>query len=197
MFFIIAACVLQELLVRIHLPGVQRAQQAQLKVELQTLSLHVAGKYTLRLPLPCAVREADSTARFNGSKHELEVTLPVVLQPTSVAAVAAVTGGVSIEQPLDSRDLAASDRGTGGVIEAASSSQQAATADTSASTASAVSSSSGAVISEALQTSSSHSQLQEQGNSAQLGSNKPSLTDNQRKWLGATSGSLIQRRITA
>ena len=65
-------------MVRVHLPGVQQANQAQLNIESQTLSVSVPGRYHLSLPLPYKVAETDGTATFNAAKQQLEVTLPVV-----------------------------------------------------------------------------------------------------------------------
>ena len=73
---------LQELVVRIKLPGVQQANQAHLNIELQKLTLSVAARYHLQLPLPYRVAEAEGTASFNSAKQLLEVILPVL--PRSV-----------------------------------------------------------------------------------------------------------------
>lgn len=63
------------------LVGVQQASQAQLDIQPHSLSLSVPGKYSLDLPLPYKVAEADGSASFNAAKQQLEVTLPIVPPP--------------------------------------------------------------------------------------------------------------------
>lgn len=72
-------------MVRIHLPGTQHAKQAELNVESQQLTLTVAGKYHLQLPLPHRVIAAEGTASFNSGKQQLEVVLPVIPSAPSAA----------------------------------------------------------------------------------------------------------------
>lgn len=69
---------LQELVVRVKLPGLKQASQAQLNVTSQQLTVSVPGKYLLRLDLPYAVAEAEGSASFNPAKQQLEVTLPAI-----------------------------------------------------------------------------------------------------------------------
>lgn len=71
------AC-LQELVVRVKLPGLKQASQAQLNVTPQHLTVSVPGKHHLQLNLPYAVAETEGSASFNPAKQQLEVTLPVV-----------------------------------------------------------------------------------------------------------------------
>ena len=78
---------LQELVVRINLPGTQHAKQAQLNVESEKLTLTVAGKYHLQLTLPHSIVVAEGTASFNSSKQQLEVVLPVVPAASSPSTV--------------------------------------------------------------------------------------------------------------
>lgn len=73
--------VIQELVIRVKLLGVQQASQAQLNIQPDSMSLSVPGKYNLDLPLPYKVAEADGSASFNAAKQQLEVTLPVVPPP--------------------------------------------------------------------------------------------------------------------
>ena len=87
---------LQELVVRIHLPGVQQASQAQLNIEPQHLDLSVAGRYKLHLPLPYRVAEAEGSASFNAARAQLEVTLPVI--PPKTPPRPAATGASSSQQ---------------------------------------------------------------------------------------------------
>ena len=61
---------------RVKLPGLKQASQAQLNVTSQQLTVSVPGKYHLRLDLPYAVAEAEGSASFNPAKQQLEVTLP-------------------------------------------------------------------------------------------------------------------------
>lgn len=82
-----AVLFLQELVVRINLPGTQHAKQAELHVESQQLTLTVAGKYHLQLPFPHRVVAAEGTASFNSGKQQLEVVLPAVpLAPSAATA---------------------------------------------------------------------------------------------------------------
>lgn len=69
---------LQELVIRVNLPGTQHAKQAELNVESEKLELTVTGKYHLQLFLPHRVAAAEGTASFNSSKQQLEMVLPVV-----------------------------------------------------------------------------------------------------------------------
>lgn len=78
---------LQELVIRINLPGTQHAKQAELNVESEKLNLSVTGKYHLQLFLPHRVAAAEGTASFNSSKQQLEVVLPVVPSPPSASTV--------------------------------------------------------------------------------------------------------------
>ena len=71
------AC-LQELVVRVKLPGLKQASQAQLNVTPRHLTVSVPGKHHLQLNLPYAVAETEGSASFNPVKQQLEVTLPVV-----------------------------------------------------------------------------------------------------------------------
>lgn len=104
---------MQELIIRVKLPGVKQAQQAQLNVEPQKLSLSVSGKYQLHIALPYAVAQTEGTASFNAAKQQLEVTLPVV--PPKLPPAASEMGRNSQAQQQatanrtdDSRDPAAS-----------------------------------------------------------------------------------------
>lgn len=104
---------MQELIIRVKLPGVKQAQQAQLNVEPQKLSLSVSGKYQLHIALPYAVAQTEGTASFNAAKQQLEVTLPVV--PPRLPPAASDMGRNSQAQQQatanrtdDSRDPAAS-----------------------------------------------------------------------------------------
>ena len=63
-------------MVRVKLPGLKQASQAQLNVTSQQLTVSVPGKYHLHLDLPYAVAEAEGSASFNPAKQRLEVTLP-------------------------------------------------------------------------------------------------------------------------
>ena len=70
-------------MVRINLPGIQHAKQAQLDVESEQLTLTVPGKYHLQLPLPHRVVAAEGTASFSSGKQQLEVVLPVAPSASS------------------------------------------------------------------------------------------------------------------
>ena len=63
---------------RVKLPGLKQASQAQLNVTPQQLTVSVPGKHHLLLNLPYAVAETEGNASFNPAKQQLEVTLPVV-----------------------------------------------------------------------------------------------------------------------
>lgn len=74
-------------MVRISLPGTQHAKQAELHVESEKLTLTVAGKYRLQLPLPHRVAAAEGAASFNSGKQKLEVVLPVLPSASSAGAL--------------------------------------------------------------------------------------------------------------
>ncbi|KND03343.1 uncharacterized protein SPPG_02386 [Spizellomyces punctatus DAOM BR117] len=69
------------LVVRIELPGVSTAAQVDLNTHLQSIDLVVPQKYKLNLPLPFPVHHDHGTAKFDRTRQELVVTLPVVPPP--------------------------------------------------------------------------------------------------------------------
>lgn len=79
---------MQELLVRVKLPGLQQANQAQLGVKPRHLTVSVPYKYHLHLSLPYTVTPAEGRASFNAAKQQLEVVLPVVPTQTSISGPA-------------------------------------------------------------------------------------------------------------
>ncbi|XP_022097573.1 PIH1 domain-containing protein 2-like [Acanthaster planci] len=66
----------QRLVVRILLPGVHSVADCELNITQEELSLTVADKFELHLPLPEAIREDDSTAKFNSKTSSLTVAMP-------------------------------------------------------------------------------------------------------------------------
>ena len=82
----VSSTIVQELVIRVKLLGVQQASQVQLSILPASMSLSVPGKYNLDLPLLYKVAEADGSASFNAAKQQLEVTLPVVPLPLPCTA---------------------------------------------------------------------------------------------------------------
>lgn len=85
------------------LPGLKQANQAQLSLAPQQLTVSVAGMYYLQLELPYTVADAEGRASFNPAKQQLEVTLPVV--PPKVSATAPVQS--ESQQQQDSQTVSA------------------------------------------------------------------------------------------
>ncbi|XP_071806562.1 PIH1 domain-containing protein 2-like [Asterias amurensis] len=62
--------------VRISLPDVQSVQECELNIAEEEISLLVPLKYEFHLPLPEAVLEDDSSAKFNSKTSSLTLTMP-------------------------------------------------------------------------------------------------------------------------
>jgi hypothetical protein len=71
-------CLLQELVVRVDLPGVTCAADIDADISSTQLELLVPGKYRLLLQLPHAVDDSSSRARFHKDSQQLQLTLAVV-----------------------------------------------------------------------------------------------------------------------
>ena len=176
-------------MVRVHLPGVQQATQAQLNIEAQTLSVSVPGRYHLRLPLPYKVAEADGTATFNAAKQQLEVTLPVVPPPLPCThSQAGNSQPAGLQQPSDACDTRQPGSTSTGKDQHSSESGRRQAADEAHPTEPAQQDD--AALDEASATSTSTSSTQQQGVTGAANSWGPSsngqaqqLTENQRKWL--------------
>ena len=191
---------LQELVVRIKLPGVQQAKQAQLNIELQQLTLSVAARYQLQLLLPYRVAEAEGTASFNSAKQQLEVVLPVL--PSKLPAVASVSQSSQHQQAQQQQQASRHTLPPDGGPDQPSSSMADITAVADATAA--LSLGPGPIAAEADDSPSS-SQSQQQGVAdestlAQQGSDRQPVTENQRKWLElhpktSTSSTLIDHAV--
>ena len=94
-------------MIRINLPGTQHAKQAKLNVGSEKLTLTVAGKYHLQLPLPHRVAAAEGTASFNSGKQQLEVVLPVL----PVASSAGTVKFTPLQQQQAEVEMQSADRG--------------------------------------------------------------------------------------
>ena len=173
-------------MVRVHLPGVQQANQAQLNIESQTLSVSVPGRYHLSLPLPYKVAETDGTATFNAAKQQLEVTLPVVPPPQPCTdSHPGSSHPAGQPQPSETRDIRQSGSTSKGKDQLRSASGRRQVTDEAHSTEQAQQDN--AALDEA---SASSSSTQQQGVSGVADSWVPTsngqaqqLTENQRKWL--------------
>ena len=107
---------LQELKVRILLPGLKGAAQITLDVEPKSVSARVAGKYRLdALPLPYEVDAERFRAPFNIDKQALQLTLPVLPPPGTSTRHPAQAERTSAAQPerLAAELLAARPGGNG------------------------------------------------------------------------------------
>jgi hypothetical protein len=62
----------------VSLPLLQSAASVELDTGVSLVSLVVPGKYALQVPLPYPVDENKGAAKFNSSKRQLVVTLPVL-----------------------------------------------------------------------------------------------------------------------
>ena len=73
---------MQELVVRVTLPGVSSVSGVQLDVSRCDISVHVPGKYLLQsAPLPFPVDSDQGRAKFDKARGQLEVVLPVLVPP--------------------------------------------------------------------------------------------------------------------
>jgi hypothetical protein len=69
------------LLVRVQLPHISSAADAELDVKAESLSL-AAQEYSLRLTLPYCVNDEEGSAKFDATSHTMEISLPVVAAGT-------------------------------------------------------------------------------------------------------------------
>lgn len=113
---------LQELVVRINLPGIQHAKQAQLDVESEQLTLTVPGKYHLQLPLPHRVVAAEGTASFSSGKQQLEVVLPVA--PSALSAGTIKSTPLQQQQQQAKVEMQSRDRGANNAHELSDSTRE-------------------------------------------------------------------------
>ena len=73
---------MQELVVRVTLPGISSVSGVQLDVSRCDISVHVPGKYLLQsAPLPFPVDSDRGRAKFDKARGQLEVVLPVLVPP--------------------------------------------------------------------------------------------------------------------
>ena len=180
---------MQELVIRVKLVGVQQASQAQLNIQPHSLSLSVPGKYSLDLPLPYKVAEADGSASFNAAKQQLEVTLPIVPPPLPRTASRSDRNLTQQEQQVQSS--AGETPGTRQPSSAMGSENQHGLVSSSDQISNVPDAADGAPqdVDESDQASTSRSR-QQQGSGVdtdskgqRLGSQMQRLTKNQRKWL--------------
>ena len=180
---------LQELVVRIKLPGVQQANQAHLNIELQKLTLSVAARYHLQLPLPYRVAEAEGTASFNSAKQLLEVILPVL--PPKRPAVDSVSHSAQHQQHQHQqqavREMLPPGRNPRSSDQPSFSSVTDATAVVDAAAVLSLGPDSGAAEADDSPSSSQSQQerIADESASARQGNDRQtqSMTENQRKWL--------------
>ena len=101
---------------RILLPGLKGAAQITLDVAPRSVSAHVAGRYRLTaLPLPYEVDAERFRATFNIDKQALQITLTVVVPPSTSTRHPAQAESTSAAQPghLAAEFLAAQPGGDG------------------------------------------------------------------------------------
>ncbi len=99
----------QALVLTVHLPGVTSAAAIETSTtangQRATLTLSVPSRFLLEVPLPLAVDEGGTTARFDRRSQKLVLTFPVVAVGAGGAgatAAAAVDGGNPVEGGLTS-----------------------------------------------------------------------------------------------
>lgn len=80
--------ILQALIVRVDLPGVETAAVIQLDLTADSVCLEVESKYMLQLPLKYSIKEEQASAKFDVRKHQMTLTLPVLQQQQQQAAAA-------------------------------------------------------------------------------------------------------------
>eukprot|EP00873_Tetraselmis_striata_P027376 jgi/Tetstr1/447640/TSEL_034999.t1 len=63
--------------VDIELPKLESASEASVKTGKRELALAAGNTYRLKIKLPCAVKDAETSAKWSKAKHKLTVILPV------------------------------------------------------------------------------------------------------------------------
>ncbi|KAI8925053.1 pre-RNA processing PIH1/Nop17-domain-containing protein [Entophlyctis helioformis] len=87
--------------ISISLPGVRSAGEAELDVGALTLDLKVSTTYLLHIDLPFPVFPDKGTAKFDKSKSELVITVPVVPAPPAPKSVDSISVAKAAEAGMD------------------------------------------------------------------------------------------------
>ncbi|OAJ41567.1 hypothetical protein BDEG_25142 [Batrachochytrium dendrobatidis JEL423] len=91
-----------KIVIRISLPGIASASEADLDVDPMTLNLVVSEKYKLHIDLPFPVFNEKGDAKFDKSKSDLVITLPVVPAPCKLADHEDITFVKQEDEPIES-----------------------------------------------------------------------------------------------
>jgi hypothetical protein len=65
-----------DIVVQVHLPGLQGAGEADLATSRKLLKVTVPGKWRLHLELPCPVDDSAARAKWSKAKQMLSITMP-------------------------------------------------------------------------------------------------------------------------